>query len=353
VLFRSGRPGGLTAEPDRGRLTGFDIPVVINPAVEQYLELLQGSGRTMFSRWLARTTRYGPLIRPILRKHGVPEDLLAVALVESGLKFSALSRAKAVGPWQFMEATGKAYGLKAGFWLDERRDFLKATDAAARHLKDLYTRFGDWYLAWAAYNTGERRVIRALQRTGASDFWGIRESALLAAETKRYVPKIIAAALIAKNPERYGFHGIDWLPPLTWDELEVPGPINLKAVARAVGVELEVIQELNPELRFWCTPPDLERYRLRIPKDSRARFAARYRPLARDMQLAYTRHRLQAGETLSHVALRHQTSVQALLSANRIRDPRRVRAGTNLIVPVRPCGTQAPKTAAADPAGSK
>ncbi|MFH2114890.1 MAG: LysM peptidoglycan-binding domain-containing protein, partial [Spirochaetota bacterium] len=211
----------------------------------------------------------------------------------------------------------------------------------ARHLKDLHARFGDWYLAWAAYNTGEGRVARALQRTGATDFWGLRESDHLAAETKRYVPKIIAAALNVKNPERYGFSGIDWLPPLSWEEVEVEGTVNLKAAARAVGADLEALQEINPELRFWCTPPHLKRYRLRIPKGSRERFDQRYRPLARDQQVTHTRHRLKSGETLSHVALGYKTSVQALLSANRIADPRRLRAGTSLIVPVRPCGGSA------------
>ena len=320
------------------RLAGFDIPVVLNPAVAQYLAMLQGRGRGMFTRWLARTSRYYPLLRPILRKHGLPEDLVTVALIESGLKYSALSPAKAVGPWQFIEPTGKAYGLKTDFWLDERRDFLKATEAAARYLKDLHDRFGDWYLAWAAYNTGETRVARALSRTGASDYWGIRESSYLAAETKRYVPKIIAAALISKNPERYGFSSIPWQAPLVWEEVEVAGTVNLKAAARAVGAKIEVLQELNPELRYWCTPPYMDNYLLRIPKDSTHRFRKRYRPNRKDHQVTHTRHRLREGETLSHVALIYGTSVKALISANRIKNARRIRSGTRLLVPVRPCG---------------
>jgi len=346
LLGGHGRPGAAAVDLGRIRLNGFDIPMVINPAVEQYMSLLSGSGQKMFSRWLARTTRYYPIMRPVLRKHGLPEDLVTVALIESGLKYSARSQAQAVGPWQFVERTGRAYGLKSDFWLDERRDFIKATDAAARHLKDLYDRFGDWYLAWAAYNTGETRVARALARTGAHDYWGIRESSMLAEETKRYVPKIIAAALITKNPERYGFTGIAWQPPLAWDEVEVPGPVNLKAAARATGVDLAAMQELNPELRYWCTPPYMTHYRLRIPQGSLERFRKRYKPKARDQQVTYSRHLLKAGETLSHLAVKYGTSVSALLAANRIADARRIRAGTRLIVPVRPCGG-GPRAAAA------
>jgi membrane-bound lytic murein transglycosylase D len=346
-----GGPGGATAG---GGGEGLDIPVVMNPAVERFLDFLQGPGRKWFERWLARTTRYYPLMRPILKKHGLPEDLVVVALVESGLHYAAYSHAHASGPWQFIKATGERYGLKADFWLDERRDFLKATDAAARYLKDLHARFGDWMLAWAAYNTGEGAVERALKRSGAEDFWGLLAAGELAEETRRYVPKIVAAAIISRNPERYGFSDLSYLKPLEWEEVQVKGMVDLKAAARAVGGSLEELKELNPELRFWCSPPHLSSYALRIPRGSAARFHKGYSPSTRDGGVTFTRHTLRQGETLSHVALTHKTSIEALLSANRITDPRRVRAGKALIVPIQPCGTPVGAAAVAlDGPGSK
>ncbi|MBN2498547.1 MAG: LysM peptidoglycan-binding domain-containing protein [Deltaproteobacteria bacterium] len=331
------------------RLAGFDIPVVINAAVEQYLDLLQGRARPTFTRWLSRTSRYYPLMQPILRKHGLPEDLVSVALVESGLHYAAFSRARASGPWQFMKHTGARYGLKSGFWVDERRDFIKATEAAARHLEDLFAEFGDWYLAWAAYNAGAGRVRRAIERSGARDFWSLAAAGALAQETQRYVPKIIAAAVISQNPERYGFGGIAYQKPLEWEVVEVEGMADLKAAARAVGSDLATLKELNPELRFWCSPPDRKRYPLRLPRGTAERFRKHYRPPARDDQVAFLRHRLRPGETLSHVALAYRTSVEALMAANRIGDARRVRAGRSLIVPVHPCGL---RTARARPGAS-
>jgi len=344
----SARPGGgpsgglAEAEAD-----AFGIPVVMNPAVEQLLGVLQGPGRRWFTRWLGRSTRYYPLMRPILKKHGLPEELVYVALVESGLHYAAYSPAHASGPWQFIKATGERYGLKSDFWLDERRDFLKATDAAARYLKDLHARFGDWMLAWAAYNTGEGAVDRALRRSGAEDFWGLLAAGELAEETRRYVPKIVAAALISRDPEQYGFGDVQYQKPLEWEEVQVQGMVDLKAAARAVGASLEELKELNPELRFWCSPPYLKSYLLRIPRGQGERFRKAYSPSARDREVTFTRHRLRAGETLSHVALSYKTSIEALMSANRIKDARRVRAGTALLVPIQPCGTPVGASAAA------
>jgi membrane-bound lytic murein transglycosylase D len=337
------RPGGEAAVATRGlHPAGFDIPVVLNQPVLQVIDFLQGSGSKMFHRWLARTTRYYPIMRPILRKYDLPEDLVAVALIESGLMYKAFSRAKASGPWQFMQSTGQAYGLKVDFWIDERRDFHKATDAAARHLRDLYNRFGDWYLAWAAYNAGENKITRALQRTGSGDFWALLPTNTLHPETKRYVPKIIAAALISRNPERYGFRGVPYEKPLTFEEVEVSGMADLKAAARAVGVDLETIQELNPELRYWCSPPYLKSYHLHIPSGTRQQFLDNYKPAVRDSDVAYTRYLLKTGETLTHVALKYKTSVEAIKAANRIQDVRRIRAGRSLLIPIRPCGNPPP-----------
>jgi membrane-bound lytic murein transglycosylase D len=343
-------PGAATVRVDRGRsLFGFDIPMVLNEPVLKLLNFLQTGGRLPFHNWLARTTRYYPIMWPILVKYGLPKDLVSVALIESGLSYSAYSRARASGPWQFIQATGKLYGLKSDFWVDERRDIVKATEAAARHLKDLYKRFGDWYLVWAAYNAGENGVNRALQRSGCQDFWELAEAGMLANETRWYVPKIIAAAMIQKNPEQYGFNDISYLDPLEWDEVEVNGMADLKAAATAVGASLDAMKELNPELRFWCSPPYLKSYRLRIPKGTAEQFHKLYHPTIRDNQVTFSKYVVQSGETIGHIARATHTSVEALMNANNITNPRRVRAGRALIVPIRPCGTplQVPETAKA------
>ena len=340
--IHSGRshPGaGITRTAPGRALLGFDIPVVLNESVLKLLNFLQTGGRAPFQIWLSRTTRYYPLMRQILVKYGLPKDLVSVALIESGLSYSAYSRARASGPWQFIQATGKLYGLKSDFWIDERRDIIKATDAAARHLRDLYQKFGDWYLVWAAYNAGEYGVTRAMDRSGCKDFWELAEVGQLHNETRWYVPKIIAAALIQKNPEQYGFSDINYLDPIEWDEVDLNGMVDLKAAAKAVGVSLDIMKELNPELRFWCSPPYLKSYRLRIPKGSAEQFRSLYRPTVRDNQVTFTKYMVHSGETLGHIARATHTSVEALMSANHLTNPRRVRAGLALIVPIRPCGT--------------
>lgn len=343
LLYELGSEGIHSGRPHPGApgraLFGFDIPVVLNESVLKLLNFLQTAGRAPFQIWLGRTTRYYPLMQQILAKYDLPKDLVSVALIESGLSYSAYSRARASGPWQFIQATGKLYGLKSDFWIDERRDIIKATEAAARHLKDLYQKFGDWYLVWAAYNAGEYGVTRAMDRSGCQDFWELAEIGQLHNETRWYVPKIIAAAMIQKNPEHYGFTDINYLDPIEWDDVDVNGMVDLKAAAKAVGVSLDVMKELNPELRFWCSPPYLKSYRLRIPKGTTEQFRTLYRPTVRDNQVTFTKYVVRSGETLGHIARATRTSVEALMNANQLTNPRKVRAGRALIVPIRPCGT--------------
>jgi membrane-bound lytic murein transglycosylase D len=330
---------GATLSARGSREKGFDIPVVINESVERWIAFLQLRTPEIFSKWLARTTRYYPVMRPILKQYGLPEDLMAVALIESGLQYAAFSRAHASGPWQFIKSTGSTYGLKSDFWIDERRDIVKATDAAARHLRDLYRHYNDWYLAWAAYNAGAGWVDRAIERLNSRDFWELATAGLFRNETKGYVPKIIAAAIIQKDPEKFGFGRVQYLEPLQWDEVEVEGMADLKAAASATGVTLQEIQELNPELKFWCSPPYMKSYRLRVPKGTLDRFHKSYNPSVRDNRTTFVHHRVRSGETLGHIAIAYRTSVEALMSANHISNPRRVGAGKPILVPIQPCGT--------------
>src|SRR5437867_2418306 len=226
----------------------YDIPVVLNPRVLAYIEAFQTRLRDDFEAGLKRSGAYLPMIKKIFREEGLPEDLAYMAHQESAFKLNAYSRARAKGMWQFMSFTGRKYGLRMDLWVDERGDFEKATRAAATYLKELYTRYGDWYLAMAAYNAGEGKIDRALGRSRAKDYWTLTKTRYIRTETKWYVAAILASILIDKSPEDYGFF-VDTDPELKWDEVTVDKATDLQVIAGAAGATLETIRALNPELR--------------------------------------------------------------------------------------------------------
>ncbi len=244
---------------------GFDIPIVLNDAVDLYIKYFTGPGRKIFARWLDRAKRYEPTIRAILKKNGLPEDLVYVAMIESGFNMKANSPAKAKGPWQFIHETGQRYGLKVDFWVDERCNVEKSTVAAARYFKELFDRFGCWYLAAAGYNAGERRVEKAIAQTDTKDFWKLREYKTLPKETQEYVPQLIAAALIAKDPEKYGFSDGARPPVYRLMKIGVPGGIPLKRIAGALSVDTGEVKALNPEIMRGVTPANRKQYQLTLP----------------------------------------------------------------------------------------
>ncbi len=249
-----------------GSLENFDIPIVFNEAVQYFINFFTVEKRKVFTNWLKRSRRYVPLMTEILRKNGLPEDLVYLAMIESGFNTRAYSPMKACGPWQFIYETGERYGLKRTHWVDERRDPEKSTVAAARYLRDLFDQFGDWYLAAAGYNAGEKRIERAISRHDTNDFWELRRYNTLPRETREYIPQLIAAAIIAKDPERYGFTSVDYEAPLDFLGQHVPGGISLEAVARAASTETTTIRALNPELLTGITPPDTKQYTINLPK---------------------------------------------------------------------------------------
>lgn len=243
----------------------FDIPVVYNAAVKKWINYFTGRGRDLFTRYAQRAGRYGPVLSKILNDQGMPRDLIFLSMAESGFANHARSWAKAVGPWQFMPFTGRKYGLEVGFFLDERRDPLKATVAASMYLRDLHDRFGSWELAMAGYNAGEGKIGRAIRRYRTKNFWKIRNGRYLKRETKNYVPKIMALAIIGKNLKAFGFGEIEFKKALDFQEIEVPGNTDLYKVAEVVGSDFEEMKKWNPEILRWQTPPKMDTYVLRVP----------------------------------------------------------------------------------------
>ena len=322
--------------PEVGADPQWDLTVTRNDRVEYWIRFLRTRNHDRTRLWLERSGRYAPMIRRELRARKMPEDLVYLALIESGFSPRAYSRAHAVGIWQFIAPTGRRYGLEISPYVDERRDPIAATRAVLDYLQDLYRRFGSWYLAAAAYNTGENRVERILrQRAGGarghdSLFWKIDQ--YLPRETRDYVPLMLAAGHIAKQPEKYGFRNLRYHAPLEFETVQVPGSVSLAAAAKAAEVSADVVRELNPHLVRGMTPPG-RTWTLRIPKGRRDVFARNFSRMPPDERLAMAHHTVRRGETLSHIAVRYGTTVDALRAANGWIDPRRLRVGQRLRVP--------------------
>jgi membrane-bound lytic murein transglycosylase D len=314
----------------------WDLTVAHNERVQFWIDFLEGRNRDRTHLWLEREGRYGEFIRASLRERGMPEDLFYLAMIESGLSNRAVSHAAAVGLWQFIAETGRRYGLEVSAYVDERRDPVKATTAALDYLEYLYGRFGSWYLAAAGYNSGENRVGRIMQEmTGSergtdADYWRIARR--LPRETRDYVPLMLAAGFIGKNPNAHGFYGIRHQAPLMFDRVEVAGGISLAAVARAAGVEETHVRDLNPHLIRGVTPPG-RAWEVRVPVGRRAAVLANLDRTASESGLMVT-HRVARGETLTHIARRHGVGVDALRWANPGVNPRRLQVGQSIQVPV-------------------
>ncbi len=318
----------LKKEPD------FDIPIVMNAKVEQFIQYFQTTAKNNFSNWLARSEKYIPFMRNVLRENGLPEDLVYLALIESGFNPYAYSRSKASGPWQFIYLTGKRYGLKVNWWVDERRDPEKSTIAAAKYLKDLYDMFECWYLAAAGYNAGENKIANAMKRYRTEDFWELAKYRYLKQETKDYVPQMIAAALIAKEPEKYGFIGIDYQEPLQYEKVEVPSVTDLRLIAEACETTVEELKDLNPELSRWCTPPDRPTYEIKIPFGRKGLFLKNFETLQPLQRSRFKIHIVTKGDSFARIARFYRVDVDPILEINRLKKTSRLSTGTNLLIPI-------------------
>jgi membrane-bound lytic murein transglycosylase D len=312
--------------------TKFDYPVVINKPVQMYLDLFTTKQKKTFAGWLARSGRYREMMTAEFEKAGLPKDLIYLSMIESGYKPLAYSRARAVGLWQFMLATGRQYNLRVDNYVDERRDAYKSTRAAASYLKELYMEFGDWHLAVAAYNGGPGKIGKGLKRYKVDNFWDLASKKHLRLETKHYVPKLIAALLIAKEPEKYGFHDIVYEAPLSYESLPVGPGINLSAIALISNSTPKEIKNLNLELKKGSTPLNRSKYLVNVPAKSAALARQNISRLQSVVSTGYKTHTIKKGESLSGICKKYAVNKTTILKVNNLRSSK-LTAGQTLRIP--------------------
>lgn len=332
-------PGGKSgSESDIGQ-----IPVEVNAEVEKWISYFQGRGRGYFERYLERSTRYVPLMKKILKEQGVPEDLIYIAMIESGFSGKIKSRARAVGFWQFMHGTGKHYGLRVNSLMDERYDPVRSTEAAANYFKGLYNLFGNWFLAIASYNVGENRIKTLVMKNYTRDFWDLARRKQLPAETTQYIPKFIAASLISREPDKYGFTGLDYDQPLVFETVTSKDPVDLRLLAKALRIEYKDLKDLNPALKTQYAPIVGDLATIRVPqgmgdaaKIAVGEAAVKNKRLVASVEpptkAGFLHYKVRKGETLEKIAKRFDVSVDEILKVNRLRRSR-IKAGTTLKIP--------------------
>ncbi len=316
----------------------YDLPLTLNEHVLPFIHFFQTSrGRAIITHGLEKAGRYRAMIERILREEGLPQDLIYMAQAESAFEPYALSRMGAKGLWQFMSYRARQYGLTRSWWVDERQDPEKSTRAAARHLRDLYEQFGDWYLAIAAYNSGPGNVQRGIERTGYADFWELLRRRVLPRETENYVPIILAVAFIAKDPARFGID-VTPEPPMQFERVKVPHPMDLRLVAEMIDVDVETVRRLNPGLLRMVTPnqPD---FQLNLPPGTSQKFLAELATIPEDKWVSWRKHRIEPGESLGSIAKLYHTKAAAIADVNGIKLTAALQPGDKLIIPVAPGGT--------------
>lgn len=320
----------------------MSLPEDMNERVTKWIEYFQGKGRPHMQKYLSRSSRYLPRMKEILKSHGLPEDLVYIALIESGFNSKAHSRARAVGFWQFIRGTGRRYGLEQNYYVDERRDFEDSTEAAAKYLKALYNLFGSWYLAIASYNVGENRIKNLVMKYYTRDFWELASQGHLPRETINYVPKFLAARLIAKHPQKYGFENVDWSVPLDFKDIPLKKQgVNLTKMAQNLGIPKDELFALNPSYKRGIIPKRNKETKLRVPShivDEKVQ-AALSKSLSKvTMSVASgadRTYRIRRGDTLSHIARRFGSSIREIQAANNLSRRSVLYPGKKLIIPVR------------------
>jgi membrane-bound lytic murein transglycosylase D len=317
------------------RSTHSDLPLMMTDQVAGFISYFSTRGRGVFERAFARSGRYRDMMVSILKEEGVPQDLIYLAQAESGFHPLAVSRVGARGIWQFMGSRARGYGLSHNMWVDDRQDPVKSTRAAARHLKDLYHEFGDWYLAMAAYNSGPGTVQAAVRRTGYADFWELYQRNVLPKETRNYVPIILAVTIMAKNPSQYGLDDVNMDAPAAYDTITVNYPVDLRLVAECVDASPSDIQDLNPRLLRLTTPRE-GTFELHLPLGTKERYETAIAAIPQDMRLWWRYHKVQSGDTLASLSRTYRTPVKSIAQANHLEVDDALNADAKLIIPVAP-----------------
>jgi len=315
--------------------THSDLPLMLTDPVASYINYFSTRGRGTLESALARGGRYREMIEHTLKQEGVPQDLIYLAQAESGFHPLAVSRAGARGMWQFMASRARGYGLERDWWVDERQDPEKATRAAARHLKDLYNQFGDWYLAMAAYNSGPGTVQNAVKRTGYADYWELYKRNVLPKETRNYVPIILAVTIMAKNPMQYGLDDVVPEKPVPYDTIKINYPVDLRLVAECVDSSAGELQDLNPSLLRWTTPKN-QQFELHLPAGTREHYLSAISAVPPDMRVWWRYHNVAPGDSLASIARAYRTSPRVIAQANGIDEEEQLSAESKLIIPVAP-----------------
>lgn len=314
--------------------THSDLPLMMTDEVAGYIAYFSGHGRGVFVRALSRSGRYREMMLPILAKEGIPQDLIYLAQAESGFHPLAVSRVGARGIWQFMASRGRGYGLHHSMWVDDRQDPEKSTRAAARHLKELYQQFGDWYLAMAAYDSGPGTVQAAVKRTGYADFWELYRRDVLPKETKNYVPIILAVTIMAKNPSQYGLDDVVMEKPVQYDTVTIDYPVDLRLVAETVNSTVSDLQDLNPSLLRMTTPRE-GKFDLHLPTGTKEQYQTAIASIPPDMRLWWRYHTVHPGDTLASLAHEYHTTVKAISEKNHL-DRGELETDAKLVIPIVP-----------------
>lgn len=340
--FISSRPGNMSAILSNLTIAQYEH-------VDQEILFFQTAFKKRFEESLSRSGQYLPMIQKVIKESGLPEDIVYLPLIESGFKIKAMSRAKASGLWQFMKGTAKQYGLRVDRWIDERYDPEKSTRAAVAYLSDLYRMFQSWPLSMASYNAGEGRIGRALANTGAEDYWTLKEMESIPRETAQYVPKFMAAAMIAKNPAAYGFD-VPYRKPIAYDFISIKRQTSLAAISHATGIPILTIKDYNPELRKNTTPPNYPGYLLKLPVGGRVAFLDNQDKLASfsktsmarvqlkdddsaPKKIAKLRHKIKRGETIASISRKYNVTASKILQVNRLKKESIIRTGKSLLIP--------------------
>jgi membrane-bound lytic murein transglycosylase D len=315
--------------------TRSDLPLMMTDQVAGYITYFSTNrGRGIFERAYSRSGRYHDMIVSTLKQEGVPQDLIYLAQAESGFHPLAVSRVGARGIWQFMASRGRGYGLSHNMWVDDRQDPEKSTRAAARHLKDLYNQFGDWYLAMAAYNSGPGTVQAAVKRTGYADFWELYNRNVLPKETRNYVPIILAVTIMAKNPSQYGLESVSMEHASDYDTVTVGYPVDLRLVADCVNATASELQDLNPSL-LRMTTPRVGSFQLHIPAGTKDQYQTAIASIPPDMRLSWRYHTVHSGDTVMTIARTYHTTAKQIEEANHLDGPELVE-DAKLVIPVAP-----------------